>query len=577
MLGHRRGLRRLLAARRPALRHRPARRRRLHAVDPGRRHLRLVLRSSAASSRARRSSRGSTPCTSCCSRRSSSALITAHIVLVVVQKHTQCPGPGRTNDNVVGYPLIPVYAAKAGGFFFIVFGVIALIVGAGARSTRSGRYGPYDPSPVTAGSQPDWYMGFADGALRLLPGWLEFERLRASRSAERLRSAPSCCCPLIYGRARHLPVPRDAGSPATSASTTCSTARATPRPAPALGHGRHHRLRRAAVRRAATTSWRSSCGLSINDITYVLAGRRSSSLPPIVVLGHQADLPVACSAATATLVLHGRETGTHRAHRRRQVLRAARAARRARPAGCSCSTSRAPLQLEAGVDENGVRPHGRRKDRLRATVSHFYFADARRPGHPGRARRRPPPRCRARGHRAVGLRRRAPDRGRRRGRRDRVRGARRPALTGRARSRAAHPPGCAARGVRSLRRVPPPDRRCRSCHALGQGSARRRVRVARPGLVVDVDLEHLGARPLPRDQRDVTGPHPERLATAARTAAVAAPSTALAPTDTPSTSSSPQRPPTRVLEAPGRTRTVTRTRPSCQPGRRPAPAGRPLR
>ncbi len=36
-------------------------------------------------------------------------------------------------------------------------------------------YGPYDPSPVTAGAQPDWYMGFADGALRLLPGWLEFE------------------------------------------------------------------------------------------------------------------------------------------------------------------------------------------------------------------------------------------------------------------------------------------------------------------------------------------------------------------------------------------------------------------
>ncbi len=35
-------------------------------------------------------------------------------------------------------------------------------------------YGPYDPSAVTAGSQPDWYMGFADGALRLFPGWFEF-------------------------------------------------------------------------------------------------------------------------------------------------------------------------------------------------------------------------------------------------------------------------------------------------------------------------------------------------------------------------------------------------------------------
>jgi ubiquinol-cytochrome c reductase cytochrome b subunit len=33
-------------------------------------------------------------------------------------------------------------------------------------------YGPYDPSPVSAGTQPDWYIGFADGMLRLIPpGW----------------------------------------------------------------------------------------------------------------------------------------------------------------------------------------------------------------------------------------------------------------------------------------------------------------------------------------------------------------------------------------------------------------------
>ena len=97
-------------------------------------------------------------------------LFTAHIVLVALQKHTQFPGPGRTNDNVVGFPVMPVYAAKAGGFFFIVFGVISLMA-AWSRSTRSG---PTDPTtlPVTAGSQPDWYMGFADGALRLCPaGW----------------------------------------------------------------------------------------------------------------------------------------------------------------------------------------------------------------------------------------------------------------------------------------------------------------------------------------------------------------------------------------------------------------------
>ena len=41
-------------------------------------------------------------------------LFTAHIVLVFVHKHTQYPGPGRTNMNVVGYPFMPVYIAKAG-------------------------------------------------------------------------------------------------------------------------------------------------------------------------------------------------------------------------------------------------------------------------------------------------------------------------------------------------------------------------------------------------------------------------------------------------------------------------------
>ena len=54
------------------------------------------------------------------------ALIAAHMLLLVYHKHTQWPGPGRTEKNVVGYPMLPVYAAKAGGFFFIVFGVTAL-------------------------------------------------------------------------------------------------------------------------------------------------------------------------------------------------------------------------------------------------------------------------------------------------------------------------------------------------------------------------------------------------------------------------------------------------------------------
>ncbi len=98
------------------------------------------------------------------------ALVTFHLIMVFTQKHTQFPGPGRTNDNVVGYPLMPVYMAKAGGFFFIVFGIIALIGGL-ISINPIWIFGPYTPDQVSAGSQPDWYIGFLDGALRLMPNW----------------------------------------------------------------------------------------------------------------------------------------------------------------------------------------------------------------------------------------------------------------------------------------------------------------------------------------------------------------------------------------------------------------------
>ncbi|MCY7395406.1 MAG: ubiquinol-cytochrome c reductase cytochrome b subunit [Nocardioides sp.] len=96
-------------------------------------------------------------------------LIAAHMLLLVYHKHTQWPGPGRTEQNVVGFPMLPVYAAKAGGFFFIVFG-LATVMGGILTINPVWLYGPYDPSKVTAGSQPDWYMGMPDGALRIMPG-----------------------------------------------------------------------------------------------------------------------------------------------------------------------------------------------------------------------------------------------------------------------------------------------------------------------------------------------------------------------------------------------------------------------
>ena len=97
-------------------------------------------------------------------------LITFHLMMIWYQKHTQFAGPGRTENNVVGSRLFPSYAAKAGGFFFLVFGVIAALGGL-AQINPVWLYGPYDASQVTAGSQPDWYVGFLDGSTRLMPNW----------------------------------------------------------------------------------------------------------------------------------------------------------------------------------------------------------------------------------------------------------------------------------------------------------------------------------------------------------------------------------------------------------------------
>jgi ubiquinol-cytochrome c reductase cytochrome b subunit len=96
-----------------------------------------------------------------------------HLFMIVIHKHTHYSGPGRKDTNVVGYPLMPVYVAKAGGFFFIVFGVIMLI-STFFTINPIWNYGGYDPSPVSAGTQPDWYIGWLDGALRLAPTGIEF-------------------------------------------------------------------------------------------------------------------------------------------------------------------------------------------------------------------------------------------------------------------------------------------------------------------------------------------------------------------------------------------------------------------
>ncbi|NMB23153.1 MAG: cytochrome bc complex cytochrome b subunit, partial [Corynebacterium sp.] len=81
-------------------------------------------------------------------------LIAAHLALVWYQKHTQFPGAGRTENNVIGIRIMPVFAVKSVAFGAITLGFLALLAGV-TTINAIWNLGPYNPSQVSAGSQPD--------------------------------------------------------------------------------------------------------------------------------------------------------------------------------------------------------------------------------------------------------------------------------------------------------------------------------------------------------------------------------------------------------------------------------------
>jgi ubiquinol-cytochrome c reductase cytochrome b subunit len=97
-------------------------------------------------------------------------LLGAHLGLLVRQKHTQFKGEGRTETNVVGSPMFPTFMAKTTGFLFMVTGATALL-GAFAQINPIWQFGSYNASKISYAVQPDWYMGWLDGALRIMPSW----------------------------------------------------------------------------------------------------------------------------------------------------------------------------------------------------------------------------------------------------------------------------------------------------------------------------------------------------------------------------------------------------------------------
>ena len=95
-------------------------------------------------------------------------LLGVHLAIVWRQKHTQFRGPGRTEHNVVGSRLWPTYALRSVGLLFVVLGVLTALGGL-VQINPIWLYGPYSPSAVSTAAQPDWYMGWLEGALRVFP------------------------------------------------------------------------------------------------------------------------------------------------------------------------------------------------------------------------------------------------------------------------------------------------------------------------------------------------------------------------------------------------------------------------
>src|ERR1700744_4665213 len=98
------------------------------------------------------------------------ALVTAHLFIMFHQKHTQMPAKGNTERNVVGQPFFPYFLLKGQAWFFFIFGIL-VVLGTFGQINPVWMYGPYTPLAISAASQPDWYLGLLDGALRIMPPW----------------------------------------------------------------------------------------------------------------------------------------------------------------------------------------------------------------------------------------------------------------------------------------------------------------------------------------------------------------------------------------------------------------------
>ena len=296
------------------------------------------------------------------------AMIGLHLVLIFYHKHTQYPGAGRTNTNVVGYPLFPVYTAKAGGFFFIVFGVTVLIAGL-VTINPIWAYGPYVPDQVTAGSQPDWYIGFLDGALRAFPAWetnlwgytISWNILIPGLVMPGVLTGLLLAYPFLEAwvtgdKSEHHLLDR----PRNAATRTALGAMAISFYGILVINGANDLIAQAF-------------NLSINQLTW-LTRIGVFVIPPLVFIATR-RFCLGLQRRDRELLLHGRESGQILRLPHGEFIEIHEPVSDEQKAVLLSKADLVALEAPPATDENGVATPQLRAKRLRARLSAFYFAD----------------------------------------------------------------------------------------------------------------------------------------------------------------------------------------------------------
>ncbi|MFP3990811.1 cytochrome bc complex cytochrome b subunit [Streptomyces sp. E11-3] len=295
-------------------------------------------------------------------------LVVAHLILVFYHKHTQFAGAGKTNKNVVGMPLLPVYMAKAGGFFFLVFGIIAAIA-AIASINPIWALGPYRPDMVSTGAQPDWYMGFAEGLIRFMPGWEIV--LWDSYTLNLGVFIPLMIFPLVLGAIAVYPFIESW----------------------ITGDKREHHIldrpRNAPTRTAFGAAWIAAYfimligggndlwathfDLSINSITWFV--RIFFIAGPILVFIATKRICLGLQRRDRDKVLHGRETGIIKRLPHGEFIEVHEPLDQEQLHKLTAHEQYKPAEIGPTVDENGVKRKVKGSEKLRAKLSKGYFAE----------------------------------------------------------------------------------------------------------------------------------------------------------------------------------------------------------